>query len=258
MPVVIHDGKDFPTDLMHIQRFEIQRCFNVRMARNSSRAEELDAILAREAPALAHAIEAAPPWRQEWPALAAARIQRNAAASKAIAGPAADIHRLMGSIVTFYSYKGGVGRSMALANVAVLLAREGLKVLAVDWDLEAPGLDRYFESLDITPSGNGLLTMLHDADRGHVRPYGDYVWTVDVGSGKPLTLLPSGRENEPLEYATRLEDFDWRRFFANGGGDHLEDLRRQWQVDFDLVLIDSRTGLSDTEASAPSSCPMWS
>ena len=28
----------------------------------------------------------------------------------------------MSSIVTFYSYKGGVGRSMALANVAVLLA----------------------------------------------------------------------------------------------------------------------------------------
>ena len=45
----------------------------------------------------------------------------------------------MSSIVTFYSYKGGVGRSMALANVAVLLARRGLKVLAVDWDLESAG-----------------------------------------------------------------------------------------------------------------------
>ena len=35
----------------------------------------------------------------------------------------------MGSIVTFYSYKGGVGRSMAVANIALLLARRDLKVL---------------------------------------------------------------------------------------------------------------------------------
>ena len=50
----------------------------------------------------------------------------------------------MGSIVTFYSYKGGVGRTMALANIAVLLSQMGKRVLVVDWDLEAPGLERYF------------------------------------------------------------------------------------------------------------------
>ena len=47
-------------------------------------------------------------------------------------------------ICTFYSYKGGVGRSMALANVADRLCRYGLKTLIVDFDLEAPGLERYF------------------------------------------------------------------------------------------------------------------
>ena len=47
-----------------------------------------------------------------------------------------------GKIVTFYSYKGGTGRTMALANVAWILAGNGYKVLAVDWDLEAPGLHR--------------------------------------------------------------------------------------------------------------------
>ena len=34
-----------------------------------------------------------------------------------------------GKIVTFYSYKGGTGRTMALANVAWILASTGLKVL---------------------------------------------------------------------------------------------------------------------------------
>jgi cellulose biosynthesis protein BcsQ len=33
-----------------------------------------------------------------------------------------------GKIVTFYSYKGGTGRTMALANVAWILASSGLKV----------------------------------------------------------------------------------------------------------------------------------
>lgn len=41
--------------------------------------------------------------------------------------------------IAFYSYKGGVGRSLALANLACLLARQGRKVLILDLDLEAPG-----------------------------------------------------------------------------------------------------------------------
>ena len=56
----------------------------------------------------------------------------------------------MGQILTFYSYKGGVGRSMALANVAIILSKWGYNVLIVDWDLEAPGLEYYFKDyLDI-------------------------------------------------------------------------------------------------------------
>src|SRR5690348_6063354 len=43
-------------------------------------------------------------------------------------------------IVTFYSFKGGVGRSMALVNVAETLAERGYRVILCDWDLEAPGL----------------------------------------------------------------------------------------------------------------------
>ena len=46
-------------------------------------------------------------------------------------------------IVTFYSYKGGVGRSMALMNVAEILADVGYNVIVCDFDLEAPGLERY-------------------------------------------------------------------------------------------------------------------
>ena len=81
------------------------------------------------------------------------------------------IHGTMSSIVTFYSYKGGVGRSMALANIAVLLARRGLKVLAVDWDLEAPGLERYFSYFDIKPADPACCDMFMEARDGRPASY---------------------------------------------------------------------------------------
>jgi MinD-like ATPase involved in chromosome partitioning or flagellar assembly len=154
----------------------------------------------------------------------------------------------MGSIVTFYSYKGGVGRSMVLANVAVRLAQSGKRVLIVDWDLEAPGLERYLHYFPRVTSapGSGLLPMLRAAVDGRLPDYREHVDIFDLGVSAPLALLSSGREHEPTLYARWLEGFRWKKFFRKGGGDMLEDLRRRWKRDYDVVLIDSRTGLSDT------------
>jgi TIR domain len=66
VPAFIHDGDKFPPELSHIEHFEIQKCFNVRMARNSPRAEQLDDALTAQAPAIAHCIESAPPWQSDW------------------------------------------------------------------------------------------------------------------------------------------------------------------------------------------------
>lgn len=66
-----------------------------------------------------------------------------------------------GRIVTFYSYKGGTGRTMALANTAWILAANGKRVLAVDWDLEAPGLHRFFHPF-LDPSTLGATTGVID------------------------------------------------------------------------------------------------
>ena len=46
-------------------------------------------------------------------------------------------------IFTFYSFKGGVGRSMALLNLAYGLVAKGRNVLVLDMDLEAPGLSGF-------------------------------------------------------------------------------------------------------------------
>lgn len=66
-------------------------------------------------------------------------------------------------IYTFYSYKGGVGRSMALANVAEWFYEQGLRVVMIDWDLEAPGLESFFvspEEIEKVRGKPGLLDML--------------------------------------------------------------------------------------------------
>src|SRR5262245_10026130 len=113
----------------------------------------------------------------------------------------------MNTIVTFYSYKGGVGRTMAMSNIAVLLARRGMKVLAVDWDLEAPGLERYFGYFTVKPAKGGLLPLLKSQQRGSRAHYRSHLSHVS-GEGFELDLLPSGREADP-SYSSTLERFDW-------------------------------------------------
>ena len=74
IPAFIHDGEKFPPDLRHIEYFEVQKTFNVRMARNSQRAEELAATISAQAPAIAACIQNAPAWRKAWPKQAAANF----------------------------------------------------------------------------------------------------------------------------------------------------------------------------------------
>ena len=153
----------------------------------------------------------------------------------------------MSSIVTFYSYKGGVGRSMALANVAYELAKKSMKVLIVDWDLEAPGLEKYFSNFKISSSPDGLLQLLLEFQKDHQPNYRDFLSSIYINADTHIDLLQSGRDSEPNKYSFDLEAFDWNDFFKlNKGGIHLEMLRKQWLKDYDIVLIDSRTGLSDS------------
>src|ERR1700742_1004122 len=96
----------------------------------------------------------------------------------------------MGGIITFYSYKGGTGRSMALANLGHILAWQlapRRKVLMIDWDLEAPGLHRFFfnqlkmnfSSLereaysDLLNKKPGLIDFLHDIARTYENEAGE-------------------------------------------------------------------------------------
>ncbi|HYI98376.1 MAG TPA: hypothetical protein VEX36_01685 [Thermoleophilaceae bacterium] len=170
-----------------------------------------------------------------------------------------------GTVITFYSYKGGTGRTMALANAAVLLARRGSgDVLMIDWDLEAPGLHEFFRSKrlplrpdDVTPGLLELFEKTQNGDRGSLwgnsgkhateaerfwreTPLDAYIAPTDESS---LFLMKAGRLDD--DYAQRVNAFDWERLFERAPDiftAFADELARR----FRYVLVDSRTGLTDT------------
>ena len=168
-----------------------------------------------------------------------------------------------GRIVTFYSYKGGTGRTMALANVAWILASNGKRVLAVDWDLESPGLHRFFHpfldesTVSATP---GIIDIINEYATEATRPgphepnwHLNYArvlphavslrWDDFPGRGG-LDFLSAGRQN--MDYSAAVCSLDWDNFYDRlGGGHFFRALRADMKENYDYVLIDSRTGLSD-------------
>lgn len=164
-------------------------------------------------------------------------------------------------LVTFYSYKGGVGRTMALANAACQLARRhGLNVIAVDWDLEAPGLHYYFGlSDDDLRTQPGLIDYLEDfiaevakGPTGQVPPISRYLVQpaerirdqIRFGS---IRLLTCGKTNN--EYMSRVRRFDWEQFYSRQSGFQIiETLKTELLINSDISLIDARSGQSDIGA----------
>ncbi|UUU23387.1 FxSxx-COOH system tetratricopeptide repeat protein [Streptomyces sp. DSM 40750] len=167
-----------------------------------------------------------------------------------------------GTVITFYSYKGGTGRTMTLANVAWILAANGHRVLVVDWDLEAPGLHKFFHPflnpamLRATP---GLINIIDDYRRQALHDLPDRApdWHRRHARVRPhaLTLdwaFPEGGSLDFLSAGRRQDDYplvgnlDWELFYASyGGGQFFDAMRSDMRRHYDYTLIDSRTGLSD-------------
>ena len=161
------------------------------------------------------------------------------------------------TIVTFYSYKGGVGRSMAVANVAWVLAEKLHKrVLVVDWDLEAPGLHRFFEIEDKYVS-TGLIDLFNDykallRDEQKTLPeklvdVRKYIQSARLFSGGgEISILPAGKQDK--NYAALVNEFNWTDFYAKWHGfGFIEYLKNELKKlpEVDVVILDSRTGVTD-------------
>ena len=175
-------------------------------------------------------------------------------------------------VITFYSFKGGVGRSMAVINTAGILAGlRGFRVLVIDIDLEAPGLSYIdpelpdHEKNDISRRPNlqaGFIDLLSNAlDQGQegdlfvqtpeeiIRRYTQRMRIPDVlrdFEDGVLDIMPAGRFDG--EYAARLDALQLGVLYRQGIGAPLIAAFKKRLVDsrlYDYILVDSRTGFSD-------------
>jgi len=160
-------------------------------------------------------------------------------------------------IVTFYSFKGGVGRSTALGLVAGILATRNRRVAIVDFDLEAPGLSILLQpDVEILNEEQyGVLDYLHQR---FLTPEENYptiescICKINLRTRGELFLVPVGEYDE--NYIHRLADLDrrtWQVFYRREENP-VEQLMAgiKAQLNPDVILIDARPGFNDTSAIA--------
>ena len=178
---------------------------------------------------------------------------------------------------------------MLVANVAWILASNGHRVLTIDWDLEAPGLHRYFEPFlkdKSLSSTEGIIDVVSDfveaavlvefepqgeegtgaaSEQQKAGPFPDRAssddknWYVEYANllryvvplnwrfpepGR-LDFIGAGRQGP--SYGTKVNLFDWEQFYSKFAGEaFLNAAKSSIAEQYEYVLIDSRTGVSDT------------
>ena len=151
---------------------------------------------------------------------------------------------------------------MALVNVAAILVGRGRRVLAIDLDLEAPGISYLLQQKHRDPPA-GFLDLLSDffiekAGSAMAKGGNDplailrYAHALDVPEnirskpGGELMIMPAAKLD--ADYERKRQAIDLHRLYQEGKGKslmiRLRDLIIQSRQ-FDYVLIDSRTGFSD-------------
>jgi len=153
--------------------------------------------------------------------------------------------------VVFYSIKGGVGRSTALAASAWALAESGQRVLVLDLDLESPGLSTSLLPTsrqpaygitdwlveDLVNNGDAILDQMHASLGSQQR-------------GGELIVVPSHGDN-PGEYVSKLGRVWMPGFTADGQrqtwSERLLRMIQQLEAKHQptIVLIDSRAGIDE-------------
>lgn len=154
--------------------------------------------------------------------------------------------------ITLYSVKGGVGRSTTAAVLAWHLARKGERVLAVDLDLESPGLSSAMLERDRRPE------------------FGLTDWLVEdlVGQGDLIVkdMLAAPAWAQTLDGDVRVAPAHGREpgeYLAKLGRVYMDTLDEAWTKRVErvlgsletafrptVVLLESRSGLHDIAAAS--------
>jgi MinD-like ATPase involved in chromosome partitioning or flagellar assembly len=155
-------------------------------------------------------------------------------------------------VVTFYSFKGGVGRSTALAFVANKLTTYGYRIVMIDFDLEAPGLSFAYPIEESEATEYGVLDYMYQrylTPEENQPVIEDCIRQIPVSGRGELYLIPAGAYDEG--YIHRLADLNIHALYqgkVNPIHQLLEDVKKSLRPD--IILIDARTGFTDMGAVA--------
>jgi MinD-like ATPase involved in chromosome partitioning or flagellar assembly len=137
---------------------------------------------------------------------------------------------------------------MALANVAFSLARKGRRVLIIDFDLEAPGLDA-FPEFSVDEKRPGIVEYVSEYLSTGVAPsVKDFAHPVSLAAhlSGSMWMISAGRAD--YAYNRSRAAIDWQDLYNTHNGQKLiENFKADIEDSFrpDFVFVDSRTGLTD-------------
>jgi MinD-like ATPase involved in chromosome partitioning or flagellar assembly len=142
----------------------------------------------------------------------------------------------MAWVITFNSFKGGSGRSTTCINIAAQLARRDKRVLVIDLDIDGPGLGTLFGLMEKEVERRGIVSFLSGGETEALR---NHILRVDIEDygidfmGAPLNADASAFEMAGPDLPGRMTA-----------------LKETIDEEYDFVLIDAASGISDTSALA--------
>lgn len=149
-------------------------------------------------------------------------------------------------IVTFYSYKGGMGRTTTLMAYALHCATNlNKKVVILDCDFEAPGYLNFF-NLHEKETKNGVVEYLLDKKFDKQICVSDYCYEIE--NYPNLKIMPAGDLAQSAEVSNYIEalaklDYSKTTTIVKDFNNLLLSIEKE--IKPDIILIDSRTGFSD-------------
>jgi hypothetical protein len=161
----------------------------------------------------------------------------------------------------FASLKGGVGRSTALAVAAASRAARGERVLAIDLDMEAPGLGAMLLDSSTRPDYGTIDALVESGLAPLDDPfYADLLGAAPLaGQRGRIDVIPAvGRKSmaQPADVLAKLARAYAEGILADGGVATIADRVRSLVDHFadpsqyDAIFIDARAGLHETTASS--------
>ena len=152
--------------------------------------------------------------------------------------------------IVFFSIKGGVGRSTALAATAWHLAQEGKRVLVLDLDLESPGLSSALLPSERQPMYGITDWLVEDLVDNGDAIFDSMAATSNLSHDGEIHVVPAHGADHG-EYIAKLGRVWMPKIHANGS-------REMWstrlmrllkaleaRIQPDVVLIDSRSGIDE-------------